>query len=130
MLDGVGEAIGAHFQRCQVFHTHVQHLRIFEQRDPHLSQLESHKPDSSDGPIRGNRCWINRKIGVFKGLVNHAQSIAPQKWHSERILVASAGDFITTFRALWLQIAWDASRNLSPGVELGNKVQFSHDETP
>ncbi|GBM49713.1 hypothetical protein AVEN_206213-1 [Araneus ventricosus] len=37
--------------------------RIFEQRDPHLSQLESHKHGSSDVPIKSNRGSINPEIG-------------------------------------------------------------------
>ncbi|GBN11844.1 hypothetical protein AVEN_181401-1, partial [Araneus ventricosus] len=82
MLDSVGGANGVHFQRCQIFHAHLQLLRIFEQPDPHLSQLESHKQDSSDVPIKSNRGSINWEIGVAKGLVHHTQSIAPQKWHS------------------------------------------------
>ncbi|GBL76695.1 hypothetical protein AVEN_53388-1 [Araneus ventricosus] len=73
MLDSVCRAISVHFQRCQVFHAHVQ-LRIFEQRDPYLSQLESHKQDSTDVPIKSNPGSINREIGVAKGLVHHAQS--------------------------------------------------------
>ncbi|GBO27210.1 hypothetical protein AVEN_195452-1 [Araneus ventricosus] len=79
MIDSVGGAIGPHFQRCQVFHAHLQQLRIFEQRDPHPSQMESHKQDSSGVPIKSNRGSINQEIGVAKGLVHHAQSMAPQK---------------------------------------------------
>ncbi|GBM25001.1 hypothetical protein AVEN_50344-1 [Araneus ventricosus] len=54
---------------------------MFEKRDPHLNQLESHKQDSSDVPIKSNRGSINQEIGMAKGLVHHAQSITPQKWH-------------------------------------------------
>ncbi|GBN35743.1 hypothetical protein AVEN_87324-1 [Araneus ventricosus] len=82
MPDSVGGAIGVHVQKCQVFRARVQQLRIFQQRDPHLTQLESHKLDSSDVPIKSNRGSINREIGETKGLVHDAQSIAPQKWHS------------------------------------------------
>ncbi|GBN14127.1 hypothetical protein AVEN_212623-1 [Araneus ventricosus] len=82
MLGSVGRAIGVHFQRCQAFHTHVQQLRIFEQRDPHLSQMESHKQDSSDVPKKSNQGTLNREIGVAKGLGHHAQYIASQKWNS------------------------------------------------
>ncbi|GBM73712.1 hypothetical protein AVEN_251158-1 [Araneus ventricosus] len=78
-LDSVGAKTGVHFQRCQVFHAHVQQPRIFDQRDPHLSQLESHRQDSSDLPIKSNRGSINREIGVAKGLVHYVQSIEPQK---------------------------------------------------
>ncbi|GBM88337.1 hypothetical protein AVEN_250783-1 [Araneus ventricosus] len=78
MSDSVGGAIGVHVQKCQVFHAHVQQLRMFEQRDPHLSQLQS----SSDVPMKSNQGSINQEIGVAKGLVHHAHSIAPQKWHS------------------------------------------------
>ncbi|GFV70373.1 uncharacterized protein TNCV_4797921 [Trichonephila clavipes] len=74
MFDSVGGATGMHIQRCQVFHAHVQQLRIFEQRDPHLSQVESYKQDSSDVPVKSNRCSINREIGVAKGLIHQAQS--------------------------------------------------------
>ncbi|GBN58998.1 hypothetical protein AVEN_182953-1 [Araneus ventricosus] len=81
MLDSVGGAIGGHVQRWQVFHAHVQNLRIFEQRDPHLSQLESDKQNSSDVPIKSSRDSKNREIGVEKELVHHSQSIALQKWH-------------------------------------------------
>ncbi|GBL83192.1 hypothetical protein AVEN_165392-1 [Araneus ventricosus] len=82
MFDSVSGAIGLHFQRFQVFHAHVQQLQIFEQRDPHLSQLESHKQDSSYVPITINRGSINWEMGMAKGLAHHAQSIVPQKWHS------------------------------------------------
>ncbi|GBM58986.1 hypothetical protein AVEN_145281-1 [Araneus ventricosus] len=84
MLDNVDGATGINFQSCQVFHAQVQQLRIFEQRDPQLSQLESHKQeqDSSDVPIKSNRGSINLENGVAKGLIHHAQSITPQKWYS------------------------------------------------
>ncbi|GFT25837.1 uncharacterized protein TNCV_1518011 [Trichonephila clavipes] len=62
MLDGVGGAIGIHVQICQIFHAHVLQLRIFEQRDPHLSEVESHKQDSSDVPIKSNQDSMNRVI--------------------------------------------------------------------
>ncbi|GFW70812.1 hypothetical protein TNCV_4148601 [Trichonephila clavipes] len=62
----------------QVFPAHVPQLQIFEQHDPHLSQVESHKQDSSDVPIKSIRSYINREIGVIKGLVHPAQFIAPQ----------------------------------------------------
>ncbi|GFX51269.1 uncharacterized protein TNCV_2736201 [Trichonephila clavipes] len=64
-LDCIGGVIGV--QRCQVFHAHVQQLWIFEQRDLHLSQVESHKQDSSDIPRKSNRGSINWEIGVAKG---------------------------------------------------------------
>ncbi|GFX53168.1 hypothetical protein TNCV_361631 [Trichonephila clavipes] len=54
MLNSVGGAIGVHLQTCQVFQAHVQELRILEQRDPHLSQVESEKRDSSDVPTKGD----------------------------------------------------------------------------
>ncbi|CAL1263923.1 unnamed protein product [Larinioides sclopetarius] len=82
MLDSVGGAIGVHVQRCLVFHAHLQQLQISERRDPQLSQLESHKQDALDVPIKSNRGSINREIGVAKGLVHHAQSIEYQTWHS------------------------------------------------
>ncbi|GBN27676.1 hypothetical protein AVEN_36467-1 [Araneus ventricosus] len=83
MPDSVDGAIGVHVQKCQKFHARVQQQRIFQQRDLHKRQLESHKQNSSDVPMERNRGSINRKIGVAKGLVHYSQSIKPQKWHSE-----------------------------------------------
>ncbi|GFW47914.1 hypothetical protein TNCV_2401011 [Trichonephila clavipes] len=40
---------------------HAQQLRIFDQRDPHQSQVESHKQRSSDVPIKSNRGSIIRR---------------------------------------------------------------------
>ncbi|GFX23227.1 uncharacterized protein TNCV_4560091 [Trichonephila clavipes] len=60
MLHSVDGAIGVHVRECQVFHAQVQQLRIFEQRDPHLSQVESHKQDSLDISIKDNRGSVNR----------------------------------------------------------------------
>ena len=48
MLDSFGGVTGVHFQNCQVSHAHMQ--QIYEQRDPYLSQIESHKQDSPDVP--------------------------------------------------------------------------------
>ncbi|GFS55932.1 uncharacterized protein TNCV_2924891 [Trichonephila clavipes] len=84
MLDSVGRAIGVRVQTCQVFSAHVQQLRIFELRDPHLSQVESHKQDSSDIPIKSNRSAINQEIGLARELVHYTQSITPQTWRSDR----------------------------------------------
>ena len=50
-----------------------------EQRNPHLSQVESHKQDSSDIPIKSYPGAINRDIGMAKGLVRCAQSIVPKR---------------------------------------------------
>ena len=47
---------------------------MLEQRAPQLSQVESHKHDSSDVPVKRNR----REIGVANGLVHHAQSLDPK----------------------------------------------------
>ncbi|GBN18022.1 hypothetical protein AVEN_41398-1 [Araneus ventricosus] len=63
MLDSVGGAIGVHFQRCQVFQSQVQKLRIFEQRDPYLSQLESHKQDSSGVLIKLIEAQLIGRLG-------------------------------------------------------------------
>ncbi|GBM64104.1 hypothetical protein AVEN_173259-1 [Araneus ventricosus] len=41
----------------------VRQIRIFEQRDPNLSKLDSHKQDSSDVPIKCNRGSINVRLG-------------------------------------------------------------------
>ncbi|GBM59170.1 hypothetical protein AVEN_18059-1 [Araneus ventricosus] len=76
MLDSIGGAIGVRFQRCQVVHAHLQQLRIFEQRDPHLSQPESNKQESSDVPIKSNRGSGDRG-GQETGPPR--LSIAPQK---------------------------------------------------
>ncbi|GFW06413.1 uncharacterized protein TNCV_2187481 [Trichonephila clavipes] len=84
MPDSVGGMIGVHVQRCQILHTHVQQLRIFEKRGTHLSQGESYKQDSSEVPIKSNRGLINREIRVAKGLVHHFRSIIPQTWHSDK----------------------------------------------
>ncbi|GFX96085.1 hypothetical protein TNCV_2289751 [Trichonephila clavipes] len=56
--------------------------KVFEQRDPRLSQVESHKQDSSDVPLKSNRGSINREIMMAKELVHHIQFIVPQTWHS------------------------------------------------
>ncbi|GFW97383.1 uncharacterized protein TNCV_4990601 [Trichonephila clavipes] len=82
MLDSVGEVVDVLLQGCRVFHGNVQQLRILEQRDPHFSQVESYKQDSSDVPLKSNRGLINREIEVTDGLVHHAQSIVSQMWHS------------------------------------------------
>ncbi|GFU55378.1 uncharacterized protein TNCV_200401 [Trichonephila clavipes] len=57
VLDSIGAAIRVNVQRCRVFHAHVTQLQIFEQRNPHLSQVESHKQDYSDVPIKSNRSF-------------------------------------------------------------------------
>lgn len=69
----VGRTIFIHVQIWQVFHTHVQQIRINEQRDHHLSQLESNKKDSSDVPIKSNRCLMNCDIGMVKGPVHYTK---------------------------------------------------------
>lgn len=59
----------------------MQHIRIFKQWYHHLSQLELHKQNCSDIPIKSNQGSVNQEIAVAKGLVHHIQSIASQKWH-------------------------------------------------
>lgn len=54
------------------YFTHICSSYIFEQRDPHLNQLESHKQDALDVPIKRNSDSINREI--LKQLVQHAKS--------------------------------------------------------
>ncbi|GFW93255.1 hypothetical protein TNCV_2603731 [Trichonephila clavipes] len=92
--------------------------------DLHLSQVESHIQDSSNVTIKSNRGSINREIGVAKGLVYHAQSLAPQTWHSE-ILIQSPPPFgIVRTRRDWIATEWnihDESRfNLGSN---GNRVR-------
>lgn len=64
MLDHTVGATELHFQRCQVFHAHQ--FRVFEQRDLHLSQLESHEQDSSDVSLKIKLGSINQDIGRTK----------------------------------------------------------------
>ncbi|GFY07049.1 transposable element Tcb2 transposase [Trichonephila clavipes] len=54
----------------------VQSMQLSSSVDPHLSQVEPHKQNSSDVPIKSNRGSENQEIGVAKELVNLGQSIA------------------------------------------------------
>ena len=77
MLDSVGGAIDVHVYRYRVIRAHVQQLLIYEQRNTHLNQVESHKQDTLDVHIKSNRGAINLEIGVAKGLFHHVLPIEP-----------------------------------------------------